>query len=203
MTDDKQYNRGSEWRKWDLHIHTPKSIIQKYGGDTPKIWEKFILSLENLPSDIKVIGINDYYFIDGYKEVMKFKKNGRLENIDKIFPVLEFRIDTFASATENKFSKINLHILFDINESDLENEIKKIEDEFIGNINLSNHHETEKLSRENLINHSSDKKIKNGFAELIPDTKQVLKTINSNQWKGKTFTLLGYVEENGVRSLLL
>ena len=74
--NDTQNNRGSEWRKWDLHIHTPKSIIQTYGGDTPEIWEKFILSLENLPSDTKVIGINDYYFIDRYKKVMSFKKNG-------------------------------------------------------------------------------------------------------------------------------
>lgn len=23
MTDKIQHNRGSEWRKWDLHIHTP------------------------------------------------------------------------------------------------------------------------------------------------------------------------------------
>ncbi len=27
------YPKGSEWRRWDLHVHTPKSIIQGYGGD--------------------------------------------------------------------------------------------------------------------------------------------------------------------------
>lgn len=23
---------GSDWAKWDLHVHTPLSIIQSYGG---------------------------------------------------------------------------------------------------------------------------------------------------------------------------
>jgi len=36
-----KYSRGSEWRKWDLHVHTPSSLIQHYGGDTDEVWEKF------------------------------------------------------------------------------------------------------------------------------------------------------------------
>ena len=38
---------------------------------------------------------------------MDFKSKGRLKNIDKIFPILEFRIDTFGSGNENKLQKIN------------------------------------------------------------------------------------------------
>ena len=112
-----EYTRGSVWSKWDLHIHTPKSIYNNYGGDKEYIWERFITYLENLPEEVKVIGINDYYFIDGFEKVMeyKFKKN-RLKNIEKIFPILEFRIDTFGSASESKFNKINFHILFNIDE---------------------------------------------------------------------------------------
>jgi hypothetical protein len=61
--------RGSLWRKWDLHVHTPYSIHQQYGaGENDEIWEKFISDLENLPSDFKVLGINDYIFLDGYKK---------------------------------------------------------------------------------------------------------------------------------------
>ena len=41
--------RGSLWGKWDLHIHTPKSIYQEYGGNNEEVWEKFITDLENLP----------------------------------------------------------------------------------------------------------------------------------------------------------
>ena len=94
-------SRGSEWRKWDLHIHTPSSICQGYGNNQ-KNWDKFINALENLPDEVKVIGITDYYFIDGYEKVMQYKlNNDKLKNIDKIFPVLEFRIDTFGSGNEN------------------------------------------------------------------------------------------------------
>ena len=57
--------RGSEWKKWDLHIHTPSSLCSDYGGDTDEVWSKFLSELENLPQEIKVIGINDYLFLDG------------------------------------------------------------------------------------------------------------------------------------------
>jgi|SRR5690554_5407094 len=118
-----KYHKGSEWRKWDLHIHTPASINQNYGGENG--WEKFIEGLENLPKEVKVIGINDYYFIDGYEKVMNYKQEGRLSNIEKIFPILEFRIDTFGSSNENKLQKINLHIIFDVDENNLKKELKK------------------------------------------------------------------------------
>ncbi|MDQ7864056.1 hypothetical protein RCO48_32125 [Peribacillus frigoritolerans] len=63
-----KYEKGSEWRVWDLHIHTPKSIINEYGSNNNAVWEKFIQRLEELPPAVKVIGINDYYFIDGYEK---------------------------------------------------------------------------------------------------------------------------------------
>lgn len=58
--NDKKFVKGSEWRKWDLHIHTPKSIIQHYGGGNDEIWEQFITDFECLSEEYKVIGINDY-----------------------------------------------------------------------------------------------------------------------------------------------
>ncbi len=62
------YN-GSKWHKWDLHVHTPLSIVQEYGGNTPEAWENFIQDLENLHPSYKVFGINDYFTIDGYKKL--------------------------------------------------------------------------------------------------------------------------------------
>ena len=79
---------GSQWRKWDLHVHTPESIVHEYKcGQNEDIWDKYIDALENLPSDIKVLGINDYLFLDGYKKVKEYKEKGRLNNIDLILPV--------------------------------------------------------------------------------------------------------------------
>jgi hypothetical protein len=108
----EKINRGSEWFKCDLHIHTPLSIVatEYQGDDDDQKWENFILGLEGLPSEIKVIGINDYFFIDGYKKILGDKKNGRLKKIDLILPSIEFRIKAF-SGTET-FKRVNYHIIF-------------------------------------------------------------------------------------------
>ena len=102
--------RGSIWRKWDLHIHTPSSIINEYGGDTEPIWERFLKDLESLPPQFKVIGINDYIFLDGYRRVCKEKENGRLNNIDLILPVIELRLDKFGG-TDGSLSRVNFRLL--------------------------------------------------------------------------------------------
>ena len=102
--------RGSLWRRWDLHVHTPASLYHNYGsgGD---VWERFITALEQLPEDFSVIGINDYLFLDGYRKVLEFKSRGRLQNIDTFLPVLEFRLARFAG-TEDKLRRINYHVVF-------------------------------------------------------------------------------------------
>ncbi len=103
--------RGSVWRKWDLHVHTPASIIQHYGGDNEETWAKYIQALAELPPEIKVLGINDYIFIDGYKKVLEAKQAGRLPNIDLLLCVIELRLDKFGG-TENKLRRANFHVIF-------------------------------------------------------------------------------------------
>lgn len=102
--------RGSEWRRWDLHVHTPKSIVQEYGGDTDDIWERYITALEALPADIKVLGINDYIFVDGYEKVLEYKNSGRLQNIDLLLPVIELRVDKLVGSEQLR--RINYHVIF-------------------------------------------------------------------------------------------
>lgn len=108
------YKQGSDWRKWDLHVHTPDSIENHFTGDSyEKKWEQFILDLENLPEEFKVLGINDYVFIDGYKKLRNEKTLGRIPNIDTIFPVVEFRIKKFSG--HKYFRRVNFHVIFSDN----------------------------------------------------------------------------------------
>ncbi|BBH54747.1 TrlF family AAA-like ATPase [Fluviispira sanaruensis] len=109
---EKTFEDGSKWYKWDLHVHTPSSIIHNYRGkDQGEQWDKFIEDLESLPKEFKALGINDYLFLDGYEKVLEYKNKGRLANIDLILPVIEFRIDSFAG-TEDKLKKMNIHVIF-------------------------------------------------------------------------------------------
>jgi len=101
--------RGSIWRKWDLHVHTPDSLIPAYGGAGD--WDKFIDALSKLPPEFKVIGINDYIFLDGYKKVVAAKVAGKLPNIELLLPVIELRLDKFGGS-KSGLSRVNYHIIF-------------------------------------------------------------------------------------------
>lgn len=102
-------DQGSSWRKWDLHVHTPASLVHHYSG--PDVWEKFIKALEDLPPEFKVIGINDYIFLDGYRRVKEEQANGRLSNIELVLPVVELRLDKFGG-TKTSLSRVNYHVIF-------------------------------------------------------------------------------------------
>lgn len=72
---------GNEWLKVDLHIHSTifnncyhddKSLTEEQECE---IWEKFYTELNE--SDLDVIGINDYFTLEGYnkvKEAFKIRK---------------------------------------------------------------------------------------------------------------------------------
>lgn len=111
MQEEREMNdpRGSLWRKWDLHVHTPSSIVQNYGGE--RAWGRFLDELEALPEEFKVIGINDYLFLDGYRRILEEKKKGRLEKIDLFLPVIELRLDKFGGS-KGHLRKVNCHVIF-------------------------------------------------------------------------------------------
>lgn len=121
------YPKGSEWNKWDLHVHTPASILSnEYGGD----WDTYVTALFKtaIKENIIAIGITDYYFIDGYKKIkndylsndIKLKELFTEDEILKIknifvFPNIELRINKLIIGKEKDLKwnrKVNYHVLF-------------------------------------------------------------------------------------------
>ena len=111
-----KYARGSEWRRWDLHIHTPESCLRH---NLPS-WNDYLETLESAPKEICAIGATDYMSIKGYEKLKAEKENGRLKNIDLIIPNIEFRI--FPHTKPGK--GINFHLLFDVSDPNHVDEIK-------------------------------------------------------------------------------
>lgn len=208
----KTYLKGSEWIKCDLHVHTPYSIENHYGdGRLEDTWEKFISDLENLPKEFKIIGINDYLFIDGYIKVQEYKNEGRLSNIDLLLPVIELRIDKFGTiSADNPFKRVNFHIIFS-------NELTPalIKGQFLDAINseyklvpdyVSNESDWGGvINRENLINlgekliESSNGVLKGsplkiGFQSLNISYDDLLKKLQNPRLKGKFLTAVGKTE---------
>ncbi|RXJ00619.1 hypothetical protein DS745_11170 [Anaerobacillus alkaliphilus] len=190
-------SKGSTWSRWDLHIHTPLSICNEFGGDSEENWEKYISHLENLPEDVDVIGINDYYFIEGFEKVIQYKKEkSRLLNIKKIFPIIEFRIDKFSTASESKLQKVNLHVLFKIDDNNWKKEVEKIKTEFIQQINVTPFHPTKPLSKQSFIEIAGN--LRNGFDNYVPSADQIFNLIESDTWKDRVIVFLGYKEWNNL-----
>jgi energy-coupling factor transporter ATP-binding protein EcfA2 len=94
-----------------LHVHTPDSLVHYYGSAGENVWDRFIEALSKLPPEFKVLGINDYIFLDGYKKVFAAKAAGKLPNIELLLPVIELRLDKFGGS-KSGLSRVNYHILF-------------------------------------------------------------------------------------------
>lgn len=92
-------NKGSLWRIWDLHVHSPAT----YGGD----YSTFIEEARKCKAD--VLGINDYCTLNGYKEIIRL---GGIPN-KVIFPAVEFRMHNLLSSKKKPNGvRINFHIIF-------------------------------------------------------------------------------------------
>lgn len=211
------YPKGSNWLKCDLHVHTPLSIIQGYGGDHDKVWEKYITDLESLPSEYKIIGINDYLLLDGYKKVLTYKHAGRLSNIKLILPVLEYRLSIFGGHKD--LNKINFHVVFANDEllslSNLERDFtqklviqKKFDPKHEWQRSISSISELEEfgqLYRDTSppTKIGSESNLELGFNHLTYDYKSIMDLLNNpifnNQGNPLYFTAIGRSEWESMR----
>jgi hypothetical protein len=124
VNPSSEFFGGSKWRKWDLHIHSPLSVLNNqypHQPDGVPDWEAYISKLEAL--DLSVVGITDYFTIQGYKKVREFKGNGRLAKIHTILPNIEFRLKSIVSSRKDQEEvRLNLHVIFsdEVSEKDIE-----------------------------------------------------------------------------------
>lgn len=152
------FNRGSEWKKWDFHVHTPASVLNNQFGDD---WDNYVTILfkKAIEKGISAIGITDYFSVEGYKKIRtEYLDNNskmlelfnedeivRINNI-LVFPNIELRLKKFIGT-----SAINFHVIFSnlINVNDLErnflNELK-----FVYSENTEGSPETRSLTIENI-----------------------------------------------------
>ena len=218
---------GSTWKKWDLHVHTPSSVVHNYPGTEGEAWEAFLLDLEALPVDFKVIGINDYIFIDGYERARKAKlEQGRLKNIDLLLPVIELRLDKFAgvvkkekdnSYSQSGWNRINLHVIFDAMDPEV------IQQQFLNSLTPSYHLIPDSsdwtgkwkgvITRDSLTELGkmivdaapADKKedyaphLQEGFNNLCVSLEKVVEALNKPYFAGKFLIAVGKTEWDNLK----
>jgi len=111
-----EYPRGSEWRRWDLHTHTPGTVKNDCfagGASIDARWDQFYSDIVTYIGDgtdaakaVVALGITDYLSIENYQRVVAEKRLP--DSIKLLLPNVEMRIQPTAND-----SPINIHFLFD------------------------------------------------------------------------------------------
>ena len=132
--------RGSIWRKWDLQVHTPESVLNNQFG---KDFDTYVETLfkKAIEKEIAVIGITDYFSIEGYKKIRReyLAKPDKLqelfteEEIKKLtaitlLPNIEFRLNVLIDDT----NRVNFHVIFSEDTS-----IDDIEENFLHQLHFA------------------------------------------------------------------
>ena len=107
------------WHRWDPHIHAPGTILEDGFSDD---WDGYLKRIEEAAPVVRALGITDYYSIDTYRRVRKYKSDGRLLKVQFIFPNVEMRLDVKTAEARG----INIHLLFSPDDPDHEKEIERV-----------------------------------------------------------------------------
>lgn len=193
-------NRGSEWRKWDLHIHTPGTAKNDHYGNSDEVWERYIDALEK--SDVTVFGITDYFSISNYIKVKEYQKQDRLKgkfllaNVEmRIYPVTD------------KSKLINIHAIFDpfLDVADIEREFfRQLQFTYNDASYSCIDNDLAKLGRivENNPNLADDVAIKKGIDAFAVSYEALKKVIDKAFFKGHVIIALSNGSKDGVTGIL-
>jgi hypothetical protein len=195
---------GSIWRRWDLHVHTPMSMLgTPFNGIS---WDQYVTELEKLAKekDIAVIGITDYMAIDGYEKLFQEKiENSRLQSVTLLIPNIELRM--LPSTMDGK--ALNLHILVDPRDQDHVNRIK----DALRNLRVEYDGENYGCIRDDLIkfgkaqNPSIDDEAayRFGIQQFKPDKTQIKNWLEKERWL-RSNSLIGVANgKDGISGLPL
>ena len=100
------YSAGSVWHRWDPHIHGPGTLLNdQFKGEDA--WESYLGCIEAATPTLRVLGVTDYGSISTYERLFVSKSEGRLPDVEFLFPNIELRL-LVGTGTD---TAVNLHLL--------------------------------------------------------------------------------------------
>lgn len=113
-------SRGSEWRKWDLHVHAPGTKKNdQYKIDSKNELDHFCGIIE--ASDVSAMGIADYFSADSYFAVVQRFRDRYPQSSKVFFPNIELCTGDVVNAAGEE---VNMHLIFNPIQPDYEKNIK-------------------------------------------------------------------------------
>lgn len=106
----RRFPRGSEWRVWDLHVHTPASFQWNGKRFKEMTYSEKDVEIERILNHINkldpaVFCIMDYWTFDGYLDITDFIHRKTYPIGKTIFPGMEMRIEAPVNY------RLNIHVI--------------------------------------------------------------------------------------------
>lgn len=102
------FPKGSEWRKWDLHVHLPGTKLSngytRTDGSEPL--DKFCDMIEG--SDVAVIGITDYFSVDEFFNFLDKFYTKYPDSSKVFFPNIELRLNESVNPAQEE---VHIHVI--------------------------------------------------------------------------------------------
>ncbi len=178
-----EYPKGSVWRKWDLHVHTPGTRLSNgyRVTDGEDIWDKFCCIIEN--SNVEAFGIADYFSAENYFTFIEKYKKKYPKSPKRFFPNIEFRLEV---SVNNAAEEVNLHIIFD-------NDIPKNKiDSFLSKLNTN-------ISRNGAKVSCMDLSDQRDFEGASIDYKNLRKTLKEVFGEDESYLIFAASNNAGLR----
>lgn len=181
-------SRGSEWHRWEPHIHAPGTILNNQFGSTDP-WGTYLATLNSLTPKIEALAITDYYITDSYEEVCKHQAAGRLPDVKLLFPNIELRLGVAA-----KSGFVNIHLLVSPEDSGHVAEIKRI----LKRLQFRAHNDRFDCTREELIKlgkcadpaiTEDGAALRHGATQFKVDFDQLRAVIHESDWAKKNILI--------------
>ena len=122
--------KGSEWRKWDLHLHAPgtKQNDQFHVAADADLWDQYCRRLHE--SDVQAFGITDYFSSDCYFDAVAEYRRRYADCPKQFFPNIELRTNYVVNKAEEE---VNVHLIFNSFQPDYESRIRS----FLGALKIT------------------------------------------------------------------
>jgi predicted ATPase len=179
--------RGSVWRRWDLHVHTPGTQLSDgYKAEGQDVWDTYLDELE--ASSVQVFGLTDYFSCENYFIAVE-KYHKRFSEGKKVFfPNIELRL---SDAIGKEGNSPDMHIIFD-NDLDVCSKDKI----YLFLQNLKTH-----LTDANGVEISCvELSVKGNFVEATVSLKGIHDALKNTFGKAKPYLLIFPAKNDGMKS---
>ena len=186
----EKFTRGSEWRKWDLHVHTKGTA--KNDQFTSADFDTFCVSFfkKALENEISTVGITDYFSIDNYLKVKDFvtsiDSNVKFTDEEKnkikeilIIPNVELRMIPVTDSGK----LVNIHCLFN------PKYVSRLENDFFNSIQCTGSGSRHQMNKTGITNfgesldpslNTDEEKYKKGVDNFVVSHESLQKLWDEN-----------------------